>query len=187
MGGMNDDFTITEVDEFPKFEIGQRYLVFLRGGGWKLSPIAGNTMGVYKLYGNLTEDPYIITLSNIPLRGVEDNRLVFANRINADTAKSNAAIQKETILDKKIQQPVNNAQNEKMEKELQFNDKPVNKETGSGDSILAGYDKTLKLSELKTLIGATKAALDKEKYEKFSKFFFIPVASKGMSSVVPNK
>ena len=59
MGGILDDLTIIETDEFPKFELGERYLIFLRGGGWRLSPIAANTGGVFKL-GRL-----FLTITNV--------------------------------------------------------------------------------------------------------------------------
>ena len=81
MGGLHPDFTISEVDEFPRFELGQRYLIFIRGGAWKLSPIAGNSMGVYKLYGSLEDDPFVLTTTNDPIKGIEEGRVVLSNKI----------------------------------------------------------------------------------------------------------
>ena len=79
-GGIRDNLRIMEVDELPKFALGQRYLVFLRGGGWRFSPVAGFQAGVFRLHGSLRGDASIFDYKGTPVGGVRDGRFVEASR-----------------------------------------------------------------------------------------------------------
>lgn len=78
VGGMDEDNTILEVSRQPEFELGKRYLVFLRGGGWRLSPVPGGNQGVFLLRGASDEEALVLNLQGEPLSGFEGGYPVYS-------------------------------------------------------------------------------------------------------------
>ena len=177
MGGLHSDLTISEVDEFPKFELGQRYLIFIRGGAWKLSPIAGNTMGVYKLYGSLEDDPLVLTTDNNPIKGIEEGSIVLSNRVSGEEEEIQRNVFEKEIKreDKKLKEE----EIERLEKDMRFKEKDISKEKDTGNQLQIQFDKVMKLSDLINEIEKVGSSLDLKKYEKFSSVFLVPLKTKG--------
>jgi hypothetical protein len=88
-GGVRPDMRAVEVSSQPKFVPGARYLVFIRGGEWRLSPIPGGNMGYFLLRGRAREDPVVADPnSGAPLSGFENGRPTVAPDRLRDTVQN---------------------------------------------------------------------------------------------------
>ena len=187
IGGIRKDMIGLEVSEQPKFELGKRYLVFLRGGGWHLSPVAGGQMGYFQLWGKAKGDAYILDPDGTPLLGFEKGYRVFAERkslddvhverldqveekeINVEQAKRMRFIPERPL----TQQEVDSleAYDREREKEIEkFSEEP-----DQPDWILQRWEKVMKLSDLKREI-KTLVKKAEGKYPEFQQIYLAPVA-----------
>ncbi len=200
-GGMYDDLTILDISEFPEFEMGQRYLVFLRGGGWPLTPIAGNGLGLFKLYGSLEEDPYLLNLEGSPVSGIEEGQMVFSRKkqLDRETVKKGQSTSEQRIspaLEEKYralsQEFLDKESREKMEaeeqeKEISREAETIPKERDQEDAFIGKWDKVMKLSQMKKMI-RTIARKTANEYPEFQKLFLVPVESeKRMKPISPKQ
>ncbi|MCR6654174.1 MAG: hypothetical protein NVV73_23020 [Cellvibrionaceae bacterium] len=77
-GGLRENLRLLEVDEMPKFDLGQRYLVFLRGGDWRLSPITASQQGVFRLHGRIADDALVLNYQGQPIARIDERKFVLA-------------------------------------------------------------------------------------------------------------
>ncbi len=187
IGGIRKDMIGLEVSEQPQFELGKRYLVFLRGGGWRLSPIAGGQMGYFQLWGETKGDAYILDPDGTPLVGFENGYRVFAERkslgsvhvgrmdqveekeINVEQAKRMRFIPERPL----TQQEVDSLEAHEREREKDI--EKFSEEPDQPDLIIQRWEKVMKLSdlkrEIKSLVKKTEG-----KYPEFQKIYLAPVA-----------
>lgn len=186
-GGIRDNLRIMEVDELPNFELGQRYLVFLRGGGWRFSPITAFEGGVFRLHGRLKDDAAILNYQGAPIAEIKQGMFVTAMR---DTGKEDgerdAGANERALnpaLEKRLrnlsEKATNRSIRERQEAVLRKRDakeekQRIRKERDVKQGPLAGYDKVLRLSQLKSFVDRTAKATA-EKYRAFSTLHLTPV------------
>ena len=190
-GGIRDNLRIMEVDELPKFALGQRYLVFLRGGGWRFSPVTGFEAGVFRLHGSLKADALILDYKGHPLGGVKDGRFVMAPKLKEERPgrdRSENGAQERPLaaaLDKDLRQLSerfkNGSKREQFERELRQRElKDVQQATVKEDDQrsggIAGYGSVMRLSEMKSFIDSTVKATA-GKYREFSTLYLTPASS----------
>ena len=184
-GGIRDNLRIMEVDELPKFQLGERYLVFLRGGGWRFSPITAFDAGVFRLHGRLRDDAVILNYRGVPLAGVKDGRFLTAPRLgdqeSAETRVNESPIPpteekrlrelSDKVKDKAVQEKTEEALRERERKEIE---QYIVKENDQKMSRLSGYGDVMRLSQMKSFIDLSVKATS-GKYEAFSTLYLVPV------------
>jgi hypothetical protein len=89
-GGAVGDARV-QVSGMPRFEVGKRYLLFVRGNGKHISPITGFNQGVFEIIekGGKT---VLITRTGHEWVGVADDRLVLAARPRGSSSREPAPI-----------------------------------------------------------------------------------------------
>jgi hypothetical protein len=188
-GGIRDNLRTMEVDELPQFKLGQRYLVFLRGGGWRFSPVTGFEAGVFRLHGRLEDDAVILNYRGIPLGGVRDGRFVPASRVKDErlgrddsergVRESELSPEAEKELRERSDRFKDEAAREQLEKELRERERKevqekINKENDQSSGQIAGYDNVMRLSQMKSFIDRSVKATSGQ-YKEFSTLYLTPV------------
>ena len=187
-GGIRDNLRILEVDELPKFELGERYLVFLRGGGWRFSPITAFDAGVFRLHGRLKDDAAILNYRGVPLKGIKEGRFITATPLRdqgqdgSETGVSESPLppKSEERLRKLSSDVKDKAAREKLENVLRAREfeglkQNIVKEDDQKRGRLAMYGNVMRLSQLKSFIARIVKATS-GKYNAFSKLYLTPVA-----------
>jgi hypothetical protein len=187
VGGMLDDMSILEISTRPDFECGKRYLVFLRGGGWRLSPIPGINQGLFLLRGRADGDPFVLDISGAPISGFENGyRILSTKKLPEGEAEQRVQDSREEevspekaremgIIPKRMSpEEVEKIESEAKSREEELDKKEIPGEPGQTDRLEHNWSKVTKLSELTSEI---KALVEKTrgKYEKFEKVYFVPV------------
>jgi len=86
LGGIGEDLHGMIVNPSPKFTLGSRYIVFLRGGGWRTSPLAGADSGYFLLWGDVDDDEsYVLSPAGLPLQKIVDGTPVFVRPERVDS------------------------------------------------------------------------------------------------------
>jgi len=191
VGGMDEDNTILEVSRQPEFELGQRYLVFLRGGGWRLGPVPGGDQGVFLLYGPSDEEALVLNLQGEPLSGFKDGYPVYSQPAPIDEGKreepeqplQEREIDSEQALELGIRSPelLDSEEVEKLEVEMSeeiSSEEEALEDRGPEPDQLGGYRQiygdVLTLSEfvaqIEALTGKTLG-----QYPAFEQVYFSPV------------
>ena len=206
-GGIRDNLHIMEVDELPKFALGNRYLVFLRGGGWRLSPIAGFEAGVFRLHGSLKADASIIDYRGRPLGGVREGRFVMASPLKEDPPGQDRfeggarESSPPAALDRELRSLSDRLRGRSQEEQEQFEmrlrererqqvqkEEEVLKEEDRRPGGIAGYGRVMRLSEMKSYIDSTVTNVG-GKYREFSTLHLTPATSRreGSQAVPPRR
>lgn len=193
MGGMLDDASVLEMSVMPDFKLGKRYLVFLRGGGWRLSPIPGINMGLFELRGRADGDPLVLDANEMPIAGFKEGyralstRKLLKDEITQEKQGPSKEKEEEIPIDEAkrlrivTQKPLDSKKVDELESELKAKEKEMDKEKTDKESDQARqfeqrWSKVLKLSELLNEINSlTKKT--QGKYKKFEKLYFVPVPS----------
>jgi hypothetical protein len=75
-GGLAADGAMEYIVGMPQLQLGQSYLLFLRGGEWTMNPIAGWRQGAFRLVPGPSKDSQmILTLDDAVVMGVRDSEL----------------------------------------------------------------------------------------------------------------
>ncbi len=196
-GGMLPDHTILGADVLPKLALGEWYLIFLRGGGWRLTPIAAGGRAVFKLHGSLEDDPYVMNMASTPVVGIEKGRLAFAKPLaQTQGAKGDDISSRREASEKQASGParmprLSKAQIERVEDSMvmaqrSFEDS-VRRESLDIDPFLAKWGQAMTLSALRKEI-SSREGLTQDKYSRFSKVYLRPVPTELKTPLVsPNK
>ena len=201
-GGIRDNLRIMEVDELPKFELGQRYLVFLRGGGWRFSPITAFDAGVFRLYGRLKDDAVILNYRGVPLAGVKDGRFVTATRLGSQSIQegSETGVLERPLqpqvekrlreLSNEVKDPAAQERREKAlrDRELKELAQDVSKEDDQKMGPFSDYGQVMRLSQMKSFIDRSVQATSGQ-YKAFSTLYLTPVGfgKEGFKSMPPKQ
>lgn len=186
-GGIRENLRIMEVDELPNFELGQRYLVFLRGGGWRFSPITAFEAGVFRLHGRLKDDAAILNYHGAPIAEIKKGMFVTATRntgkndVASDAGANESALKPN--MEKRLrilsEKSMNRSIRERKEKALRMREtkelqQQAPKEDDNKKGRFAGFGEVLRLSQLKSFIQQTVKTTS-GKYRAFSTLHLTPV------------
>ena len=70
-GGMREDGLLFRRIPMPEFELGGRYVVFIRAGSWSESPVAGTDVGLFRLFRTRTGEPWrVLDHAGRPIVGI---------------------------------------------------------------------------------------------------------------------
>ncbi|UCF05880.1 MAG: hypothetical protein JSV33_02250 [bacterium] len=191
LGGLLDDGRRLEVSVSPYFEIGKRYLVFLRGGGWRLSPIPGVNKGVFRLIGRIQGDPVVATSGGVPIGEFVEGRPITARRVSlaqeengiergvrveeippGDEREARIAPRKALGAEEAEKREAAEQAREADTTERVVKEDPSDKEYVAG--LKGRWTKVMRLSELKGTIEEL-AKRTQGKYPEFERVFSIPV------------
>lgn len=196
IGGISDDNTILKVSAMPHFNMGDRYLIFLRGGGWKLSPIPGGDKGYFILSGKAGSDPLLLDPSEIPISRFENGYRILSTKKTDETGKKDRledfrtedisreeAIKLGIATKKTIDTvAVIKLETELMEKEMELDDKDTIKEIDQVNNVVNRWSEIMRLSELVEEIERS-AKESQVKYENFERLYLNPVPFKGRGEI----
>jgi hypothetical protein len=161
-GGMRDNLHMMEVDELPKFALGQRHLIFLRGGGWRFTPIAGFEAGVFRLHGSLKSDAFILDYGGTPVGGIKDGRFFEAPKSKVESSAQDrfqSGLQENSLspeLDRDLRQisdrfkdrsARDQFEKELSEREVKEAQHPIVKEDDQSSGGIAGYGNVMRVSQ----------------------------------------
>lgn len=192
-GGIRENLRLLEIDELPKFNLGERYLIFLRGGSWRLSPITAFESGVMRLHGRLSDNALVLNYHGQPIERVEENQFILAKEKIADAGPGSL----ETELDSREVSHLTNlsgtAPKDKLKEQLRTEvslsaPTPQLRETDNPKGRFALYGPILRMSELQKFIDQA-AAKTSGIYPEFSKLSLTPVdvlAGQGMKALSPS-
>jgi hypothetical protein len=182
LGGVGPDLIGLELSIQPEFELGARYLVFLRGGGWRLSPIPGGNAGYYRLSGAAKGDADVLTPAGEPIAGFENGYPVPARRTQSREVRRE--VQEEAISLEQARaagiapdKPLSPEQIEQREAELrkqESREPEPKREPDSASGFEAQWDRVLRLSKLTQMIERA-VARTAGKYPQFERLSLKPV------------
>jgi hypothetical protein len=190
-GGIRENLRLLDIDEQPEFNLGERYLIFLRGGSWRLSPIAAFEAGVLRLHGRLADDALILNYSGQPIARVDEWQFSLAKEKVANESPGFV----ETELDSRHASSLSSVsgsapkdkQAEKKISEANVASAPSLKEIDNPKGRFAGYESIMRLSELQRFIDQTVQKTAGQ-YPEFSQVSLTPVdllAGQGMRALPP--
>lgn len=192
VGGVRENMHLMEVSTQPTFDLGRRYLVFLRGGGWRLGPIPGGDQGLFQLKGRMKNDPLVVDPSGQPLAGFERGFRVFAKKksseemglekvgaeseIPKDRARKLGLIPGKPLSSRDIQSRENQIKSKEDTKDK------TTKEVDQPSQLEVEYQKVMRLSEFVSEI-KRHVANTRGRYEKFRNVFLSPVPARKESEL----
>jgi DNA-binding transcriptional MerR regulator len=188
IGGILDDNSILELSGMPHFDLGNRYLIFLRGGGWRLSPIPGIDKGLFLLRGRVDGDPLLLDPSGTPIYRFENGYRVFSTKKDSEIEMKERMEDFKTedmslerarelgIIQEKPLEPeaVDKIEAEMKEKERELDEKKIVKEADQANQIVIMWPKVMRLSKLTGEVEELSKETQ-EKYKQFERLFFAPV------------
>lgn len=191
-GGIRENLRLLEIDELPKFNLGERYLVFLRGGSWRLSPITAFESGVLRLHGRLADDALVLNYHGQPIERVDDQQFTLAKEKIANTGPESVEIELDSRSAGNLLNLSGTAPKDKLKEKsrVEMNlaaPTPQVRETDNPKGRFAHYGPILRLSELQKFIDQA-AAKTSGIYPEFSELSLTPadvLAEQGMRALLP--
>lgn len=185
-GGIRENHRILHVDEMPQFVLGERYLVFLRGGPWRFSPITGLHSGVFRLHGRLTDDAMLLNYAGQPLERIGDAAFIPAKerREIGETNASESGLEDFQL--RRLSSLSGNAKDAGVEKAA-AESHLVGRVMAGPDAVkeeddpkgrFANYGRLMRVSDLKQFIDKAVSQTAGQ-YPEFSSLSLRPVAGSG--------
>lgn len=191
MGGVGNEMHLLDVSTQPHFEMGRRYLVFLRGGRWRLSPIPGGNQGFFELRGP-PSDPFVFDPSGKPIAGFKNGYRVISERNSGGVQEGDEPLRRseeEIPLDQARRLGLTSERQldarELATKEAQDREQEQRRDTikilpepDPRSAIEQGWSRVMKLSDIRTeIVALTKSTLGK--YPGFERVYLAPASRPG--------
>ncbi|MCI0443397.1 hypothetical protein L0152_09290 [bacterium] len=184
MGGVLENFQRIEISEQPEFKLGGHYLVFVRGGEWRMSPVPGSDRGVFMLKGSMKGDPFVLDIDGNPITSFQNGYPVHAQKQplekrqqdgreaqEQEIAQEKAKSMKILSVEKLSAEEVNKKEEDLRKKEVE---EKLEKENDQPSRFSREYPDALKLS---SFVKEIRALTEKSrgKYPAFSRISLTPV------------
>jgi hypothetical protein len=184
MGGVLENFQRIEISEQPEFKLGGHYLVFLRGGEWRMSPVPGSDRGVFMLRGSMKGDPFVLDIDGNPITSFQNGYPVYAQKQSLEKRQQDGRDAQEQEIPQEKAKSMKLLSSEKLsvedvkKKEADLSKKEVEekfeKEKDQPKRFSTEYPDALKLS---SFVKEIRALTEKSrgKYPAFSQISLTPV------------
>jgi hypothetical protein len=191
-GGLRENLRLLEIDEMPKFDLGQRYLVFIRGGSWRLSPITALEKGVFRLHGRLADDALVLNYHGQPIARMDERQFILAKEKSANEsaglAEQELDSRQASYMAASSGRAPKDKEKEKALSEIVVTESDLAREPDNARGRFANFEDIMTISVLQKFIEQT-AQKTAGMYPEFSQVSLTPVdplGGKGVSARSPS-